>query len=72
MLIFVMMAAQVLDEMALRILIFTLGKILQNFFSKIDGNSRGSPQCEKTRMFFIYLFEPYIVIKPCQYQLRSS
>ena len=56
MLIFVVMGDQVQDDMSLKFLIFTLGKILQNFFSKIDGNSRTSPQCEKSQIFFILLF----------------
>ena len=56
MLIFVVMGDQVQDDMALKFLIFTLGKILQNFFSKIDGNSRASPQCEKSKKFFYNYF----------------
>ena len=56
MLIFVVMGDQVKDDMALKFLIFTLGKILQNFFSKIDGNSRASPQCEKSKKFFYNYF----------------
>ena len=72
MLIFVVMGDQVQDDMALKFLIFTLGKILQNFFSKIDGNSWASPQCEKSKRFFIIIFwasNMYVIVqtRPSQY-----
>ena len=58
------MAAHILDDMALKNRIFTLRNFFGNFFSKNDGNSRASPQCEIPKIFFRFLKNITLVFCP--------